>query len=87
MMVQPHYNQQWHTPIGTVFGQLAMYWMCDFADRDFFLKRILQVAIDAYAVAEAEGNRYSRRSRAVPVTIRHRAGSFASPDCCSIMPA
>ena len=58
MMVQPHYNQQWHTPIGVVFGQLAMYCMCDFSDRDFFLKRILQVAIDAYAVAEAEGNRY-----------------------------
>jgi hypothetical protein len=58
MMVQAHYNQQWHSYVGQVLGQLAMYCMCNFSDRDFFLKRILQVAIDAYAVAEAEGNRY-----------------------------
>ena len=72
MMVQPHWNQQWHTPIGTVFGQLAMYCMCDFADRDHFIKRIIQVAIDAYAVAEAQGSRYG-----VPFAIG--AGFYPTP--------
>jgi hypothetical protein len=57
-MIMPHFNQQWHGSIGTVFGQLAMYCMCNFSDRDVFLKRILQHAIDAYAIAEAQGSRY-----------------------------
>ena len=55
-IMKPLLNQDWYPrDFGTVLGRLAMYVMCRFADRDHFVKRILQVAIDAYAVAKGEG--------------------------------
>ena len=56
---------------GTAHGQLAMYCMCDFEDRDKHLVSLVQLAIDAYAVAEG--------SRGLGAPFAGGAGYFASP--------
>ena len=56
-VMKPVYNQfVYPRDFGTAAGRLAMYVMCNFKDRDLYLKRILQVAIDAYAVAQGNGH-------------------------------
>jgi hypothetical protein len=55
-LLKPVFQQSWYPrDNGTAYGQLAMYVMCDFDDRDKHLISLMQLAIDAYAVAEGEG--------------------------------
>jgi len=55
-LLKPVFQQSWYPrDSGTAYGQLAMYVMCDFEDRDKHLVSLIQLAIDAYAVAEGDG--------------------------------
>jgi hypothetical protein len=54
--LSPLFNMFWYPEQrGMSYGQIANYVMGDFTDRDDFLKRIIQVAIDAYAIVEGDG--------------------------------
>ena len=71
-LLKPVFQQSWYPrDSGTAHGQLAMYVMCDFEDRDKHLVSLVQLAIDAYAVAEG--------SSGLGAPFAGGAGFFASP--------
>jgi hypothetical protein len=55
-MLSPAMNMNWYPrDRGNSWGKLACYVLHDVPDRDKFLKRLIQIAIDAYAVAQFVG--------------------------------